>query len=63
MALSRVRCLSELCSIGLTSSIRELIDLGPPEGFRTRFNSIFKDTIADTHTRIEEALLELGWNN
>ena len=31
MALSRVRSLSELRSIGLTSSIRELIDLGPPE--------------------------------
>jgi hypothetical protein len=63
MALSRVRCLSELRSIGLTSSIRELIDLGPPEGFLTRFQRIFKDKIADTHTRVEEALVELGWNN
>ena len=63
MALSRVRCLSELRSIGLTSSIRELIDLGPPEGFLTRFNGISKDKIAHTHTRVEEALLELGWND
>ena len=63
MALSRVRSLSELRSIGLTSSVRELIDLGPPEGFLTRFNTILKEKIADTHTRVEEALLELGWNN
>jgi hypothetical protein len=63
MALSRVRCLSELRSIGLTPSIRELIDLGPPEGFLTRFQRIFEDKIAHTHTRVEEALLELGWND
>jgi hypothetical protein len=63
MALSRVRCLSELRSIGLTSSVRELIDLGPPEGFLTRFQRIFEDKIAHTHTRVEEALLELGWND
>ena len=63
MALSRVRCLSELRSIGLASSVRELIDLGPPEGFLTRFTIIFKDKIADSHTRVEETLLEFGWNN
>ena len=63
MALSRVRCLSELRSIGLTPSIRELIDLGPPEGFLTRFQEMFEDKIAHTHTRVEEALLELGWND
>ena len=63
MALSRARCLSDLRSIGLTPSVRELIDLGPPEGFPTRFHSIFEDKIAHTHTRVEEALLELGWND
>ena len=63
MALSRVRSLSELRSIGLTPSIQELIDLGPPEGFLTRFHQIFKDKIAYTHTHIEDALLELGWND
>ena len=61
MALSRVRSLSELRSIGLTSSIRELIDLAPPEGFLTRFHRIFDDKIAHTHKHVEEVLLELGW--
>ena len=36
MALSRVRSLSELRSIGLTSSIRELIDLGADSNFEFR---------------------------
>ena len=63
MALSRVRSLSELRSIGLTPSIRELIDLGPPEGFLTRFHSVFEGKIAHTQKLIEEAFLELGWND
>ena len=46
MALSRVHSLSGLRSIGLTSTIRELIDLGPPKGFLTRFQKIFEDKIA-----------------
>ena len=49
MALSRVRSLSELRSIGLTSSIRELIDNGPPEGFLPRFLKIFGDKISYTN--------------
>ena len=42
MALSRIRSLCELRSIGLTSKIRELIDLGPPVGFLTRFLKILE---------------------
>ena len=50
MALSRVRSLSELRSIGMTSSIRELIDNGPPpKGFLPRFLKIFGDKISRTH--------------
>ena len=63
MALSRVRSLSELRSIGLTSSIRELIDLGPPEGFLTRFNRIFEDNISQTDEAVEHIIRELGWND
>ena len=47
MALSRVRCLSELRSIGLTSTIRELIDLGPPKGFLVRWVMRPKDVPDD----------------
>ena len=63
MALSRVRSLSEFRSIGLTSSIRELIDLGPPEGFLSRFLKIFGDKISQTHEAVEDVLQELGWND
>ena len=61
MALSRIRTLSELRSVGLTSSIRELIDLGPPEGYLTRFKRIFESKIAQTHEASEKLLRDLGW--
>ena len=62
MALSRVRSLSDLRSIGLTSEVRELIDLGPPDGFLTRFLKVFQDKITSTQLDVEDALVELGWN-
>ena len=63
MALSRVRSLSELRSVGLTPSIRELIDLGPPEGFLARFLKVFENHIPRTHQAVEDALRELGWDD
>ena len=63
MALSRVRSLSSLRSIGLTSAHRELIDLGPPDGFLTRFFKVFGDKIASTQKDVEDVLAELGWND
>ena len=63
MALSRVRSLRELRCIGLTPAIRELIDLGPPEGFLTRFLKDFEEKAARTQKDIEDVLVELGWNN
>ena len=60
MALSRVRCLSELRSIGLTSSVRELIDLGPPEGFLARFLHLFEDKFSQTHETVEDVLRASG---
>ena len=62
MALSRVRTLRELRSIGLTPAIRELIDEGPPDGFLTRFLKVFDNKILQTQTDIEEVLTELGWS-
>ena len=47
----------------LGTSIRELIDLGPPEGFLSRFLKIFGDKISETHEAVEDVLQELGWND
>ena len=63
MALSRVRSLSTLRSVGLTSDVRELIDLGPPDGFLTRFLKVFGDKISSTQKEVEDVLAELGWND
>ena len=61
MALSRVRSLREFRSIGLTPAIRELIDLGPPEGFLTRFLKVFEEKAARTQKDIEDVFVELDW--
>ncbi len=63
MALSRVQSLSNLRSVGITPGIRSLIDEGPPEGFLTRFFTVFQDKMAKTHDEVEAALLELGWTD
>ena len=62
-AFSRVRSLSELRPIGLTSSIRELIDLGPPVGFLTQVLRIFEEKMARTQKDVEDVLAELGWKS
>ena len=62
MALSRVRSLSTLRSIGLTADVRELIDSGPPEGFLTRFFKVFGEKIDSTQQEVENVLREFGWN-
>ena len=61
MALSRVQSLKQLRSIGLTTSIRELIDNGPPEGFLTRFLNIFGEKAKESQKAIDEAMAELQW--
>ena len=63
MALSRIGSLCELRSIGLTSKIRVLIDLGPPVGFLMHVLKIFEEKIARTHKDVADVLLELGWND
>ena len=61
MALSRVQSLKQLRSIGLTTTIRDIIDNGPPEGFLTRFLNIFGEKIGQTQIAIDETMAELGW--
>ena len=62
MPPSRVHSLSSLRSIGLTSDVRELIDLGPPDGFLTRFLKVFRGKISSTQN-VEDVFAELGWND
>ena len=61
MALSRVQSLKQLRSIGLTTTIRDIIDNGPPEGFLTRFLNIFGEKIEQTQIAVAEAMAEPGW--
>ena len=61
MALSRVPSLKQLRSIGLTTTIRDIIDSGPPEGFLTRFLNVFEEKIEHTQKAVTEAMAELGW--
>ena len=61
MALSRLQSLKQLRSIGLTTTIRDIIDNGPPEECLTRFLNVFGEKIGQTQIAVEEAVAELGW--
>jgi hypothetical protein len=61
VALSRVPSLSQLRSIGLNQSIREIIEKGPPEGLPARFRELFGDKEQETLALAEAAIAELGW--
>ena len=56
-----MQSLKQLRSIGLTTTIRDLIDNGPPEGFLTRFLNIFGEKIEQTQIAVDETMKELGW--
>ena len=58
MALSRVQSLKQLRSIGLTTTIRDIIDDGPPEEI---FWDRFGEKIRQTQIAGDEAMAELGW--
>ena len=61
MALSRVQSLRQLRLIGLTTATKDLIDNGPPEGFLTRFLTVFGEKTTLTQRAVEAAMTELGW--
>ena len=61
VALSRVRTLAQLRSIGLTPKVREIIEMGPPEGIPGAFRELFGDLEVTTKAAAMEALIELGW--
>jgi hypothetical protein len=62
VALSRVRALNQLRSVGLSNDARKIIEGGPPEGFLTRFVELFSEKEEQTLQAVEEAMAELGWN-
>ena len=61
VVLSRVRSLSTLRSIGMTSKIREIIEQGPPDTLPAQFERFFADKEADTMVAAKEAIRKLGW--
>ena len=61
VALSRVQALRQLRSIGLPTATKDLIDNGPPEGFLTRFLTVFGEKTTQTQRAVEAAMTDLGW--
>ena len=61
VALSRVRRLKNLRSIGLTKAIREIIEEGPPDSLPMQFEKLFKEKEMQTVTDADAAMKALGW--
>ena len=59
--LSRVRSLSCLCSIGIDSKIRNIIEGGPPNMLAENFEKLFRKKIEDTRKAAKAAKAALGW--
>ena len=59
--LSRVRRLSCLASAGLSQSIRDIIEAGPPTSLLENYERLFKDKIRETARIATESRVALGW--
>ena len=62
VALSRPPSLQQLISVGLPLELRNIIEAGPPDGILTRFKDMFDDKEQLTHSKAEELLRKLGWD-
>jgi hypothetical protein len=60
--LSRVRSLSRLRSIGLTSKIRKIIEGGPPKMLAENFEKLFREKIVKTRKAAAAAKASLHWD-
>jgi len=60
--LSRVRSLSRLRSVGLTSKIRKITERGPPSMLAENFNKLFRKKINNTKKTAEASKAALGWD-
>jgi len=59
--LSRVRSLSNLRSVGLSSKIRKIIEGGPPTMLAENFERLFRNKIENTKAAAVAAKAALGW--
>ena len=62
VTLSRVRSLSRLRSIGLTSKIRKIIEGGPPSMIAENFEKLFRKKINNTNKAAKASKAALGWD-
>ena len=60
--LSRVRGLSSLRSVGLTSKIRKVIEGGPPLMLAENFERLFRKKIEDTKAAALAAKVAMRWH-
>ena len=61
VALSRVRRLKSLRSIGLNNDIREIIEAGPPDTLPAQFHKLFSEKEKQTALDAEAAMKAIGW--
>ena len=62
VALSRVRELQCLKSIGLNSKIRTIIEQGPPDTIPEFFEKYFQEKEDETQARADADMAALGWS-
>ena len=62
VALSRVRRLKNLRSIGLNQDIRSLMEAGPPDTLPEQFARLFRDKELQTTLDANAAMTALGWS-
>jgi hypothetical protein len=61
VALSRVRRLKNLRSIGLNKDIRRIMEAGPPDSLPAQFKRLFDEKEAQTALDADAAMAALGW--
>ena len=61
VALSRVRTLDRVRSVGLDRRVREILEQGPPDTLPARFKQLFAEKEFQTKKFAETCLQKLGW--
>ena len=63
VAISRVRKLANLRSVGLTRKIRGIIEAGPPESIPAMFAKYFAEKEKNTQKDADSFMQHLGWSS
>ena len=61
VALSRVRALAKLRSVGLSDKIKAVIEGGPPDTIPAQFAKYFAEKEKTTQKDADAAMTALGW--